>query len=108
MAEMLEVHVNFGEANEASAVAREAVEQRLAACANIHGPIRSLYWWDGAVQSGMETAVVFKTSAEAVDDLVGLIAARHSYEVPSIVVHSPVRAHAPYLEWIARETRRSA
>ena len=54
MAEMLEVHVNFGEANEASAVAREAVEQRLAACANIHGPIRSLYWWDGAVQKAVD------------------------------------------------------
>jgi periplasmic divalent cation tolerance protein len=108
VAEILEVHVNFGDADEASSVSREAVEQRFAACANIHGPIRSLYWGDGVVRSEEETAVVFKTSADSADALVDFIAARHSYEVPGIIVHRPLRAHAPYLEWIEGETRRPA
>ena len=47
---MLEVHVNFGSAEEASTVARQAVEKRLAASANIHAPIRSFYWWEQEVR----------------------------------------------------------
>lgn len=102
---MLEVHVNFGGAGEAAAVSREAVEKRLAACANIHGPIRSLYWWKDSIEDAEETAVVFKTSDERLDALIAFIAGKHSYEVPGIIVHRPLTANGPYLDWIDRETR---
>ncbi len=101
---LIEVHVNFGSDAEARGVSRSAVEQRLAACANILAPIHSLYWWDGAVRSEDEVAVVFKTSPNAVDRLVDFIAGHHSYDVPGIVVHGPLGANRPYLDWIARET----
>jgi periplasmic divalent cation tolerance protein len=104
---MVEVHVNFGDAGEASRVSRAAVERRLAASANIHGPIRSFYWWKDSVKEAGETAVVFKTSEDSVDALMEFVAEAHSYEVPGIVVHKPVTANAPYLDWIMRETRRA-
>ncbi len=102
---MLEVHVNFPNEAEADSVAHGAVEQRLAAGANIHPPIRSHYWWNGAVQSEQEVPVVFKTSDHRVDALVDFLAGQHSYRTPGIVVHKPVEAHAPYAAWIDRETR---
>jgi len=101
---MLEVHVNYPTDAEAQSAARMAVEKRLAAGVNIHGAIHSHYWWDGAVQSANEVAVVFKTSEGRVDALIAFIAGGHSYETPGVVVHRPVRAHAPYLAWIERET----
>ncbi|HET7714548.1 MAG TPA: divalent-cation tolerance protein CutA [Bauldia sp.] len=101
---MLEVHVNFGNAEEASRVARHAVEKRLAACANIHAPIRSFYWWEQEVRAGEEVPVVFKTSEGKVHDLMDFIVRSHSYDTPGIVVHRPMTANAKYLAWIDRET----
>jgi periplasmic divalent cation tolerance protein len=103
---MLEVHVTFPNAAEADTVSRAVVEQRLAACANIGPPVRSVYWWDGKVQSEDEVAVVYKTAEAALDALVAFVAKRHSYAVPAIIVHRPLRAAQSYEEWVNRETRR--
>ena len=103
---MLEVHVTFPSLAEATVIAREAVEQRLAACANVLSPMHSFYWWDGAVQSEDEVAVVFKTAEGGAATLVAFIAGRHSHQVPAIVVHQPLRVHRPYDDWVARETAR--
>jgi periplasmic divalent cation tolerance protein len=102
---MLEVHVTFPNAAEAEALAGAAVEQRLAACANILPPVHSIYRWEGKVHAEDEVAVVFKTAEAAVDALVAFLAERHSYEVPAIVIHGPLRATASYETWVAQETR---
>ncbi len=102
---MLEVHVTFPNAAEAARVSRAAVEKRLAACANVGAAMHSFYWWDGAVQSADEVGVVFKTTDSAADALIAFVAERHSYDVPAIVVHRPLRAATSYEEWVTRETR---
>ena len=101
----MEVHVTFPNAEEARGLSRSAVDQRLAACANILPPMQSFYWWDGEVQSEEEVAVVFKTAAKAVDALIAFVARHHSYEVPAIVVHGPLRSAVSYEEWVERETQ---
>jgi periplasmic divalent cation tolerance protein len=104
---MLEVHVNFGSAEEASKVSRQAVEKRLAASANIHALIRSFYWWEQEVRSEEEVPVVFKTSESKVHDLMDFLARSHSYDTPGIIVHRPMTANPKYLAWIDRETRQA-
>ena len=103
---MLEVHVNFGSADEAERVARAAVDKRLAATANIHAPVRSFYWWENEVRAEEEVPVVFKTSEGKVNDLMDFVARSHSYETPGIVVHRPMTANTKYEAWIDNETRR--
>jgi len=101
----MEVHVTFPTAEEARSLSRSAVDQRLAACANIFPSMHSFYWWQDKVQSEEEVAVVFKTAAKAVDALIAFVAKHHSYEVPAIVVHGPLRSAVSYEEWVERETR---
>ena len=103
---MLEVHVTFPNAAEAASVSRAVVEERLAACANIGPAIHSLYWWDGKVQSEDEVAVVFKTADAGLDALIEFVKQKHSYQVPAIIVHRPVRVAQSYEDWVNRETRR--
>ena len=105
---MLEIHVNFASAEEADRVARRAVAARLAASANIHGAIRSHYWWDDAVRTADEVPVVFKTSDEAAGTLMAFLDEAHSYETPSIVAHRPHGTTPAYAAWVAREARAGA
>ena len=103
---MLEVHVNFGTAEEAGKVARAAVEKRLAASASVRSAVRSFYWWQQVLHEEDEVPVVFKTAESKVHDLMDFITGAHSYELPGIVVHRPMTANAKYLAWIDTETRR--
>ena len=105
---MVEVHVTFPNAAEARALSRRAVEKRLAACASIFPAMHSFYWWEGAVQSEDEVAVVFKTAEPVVDALIAFVAGEHSDEVPAIVVHRGVAARQSYEDWVSRETQGTA
>jgi periplasmic divalent cation tolerance protein len=90
---------------EAEAIGRRLVEKRLAACVNILGPIRSLYWWEGKIQDEAETAFIAKTRDDLVEALIAEVKAAHSYQVPCVVA-LPIVAGAPdFLAWIAAETR---
>jgi len=90
--------------DEASRLARLAVEARLAACAQVSGPISSTYWWDGAVQVAEEWVCSCKAPAGAVEALAGALRAAHGYDTPEIVA-TPIEAgDADYLAWIDTET----
>ena len=99
------VYFTTGTLAEARKIGRDVVRQRLAACVNILGAIRSIYRWRGKLEDGREVAVLVKTSARRVEDLIAAIRKRHSYEVPCIVAWPLTKGHAPFMEWIAAETR---
>ena len=88
---------------EARRLARLALEKRLAACANIF-PVSSLFWWNGAIQSSKETAVILKTRASLVRALVLELEKAHSYDVPCID-SIPFAANRSCAAWLASQTR---
>ena len=94
------VYAVFGSAEEAERIAGTVVEERLAACANILAPCRSIYRWNGAIEVAAEVPALFKTRADAAEALVARIAALHSYDVPAVVIWPIERALPAYSEWI--------
>ncbi len=102
------VYVTAGDAEEAQRIGRTVVSERLAACANVLPGIASIYWWEGAVQEGSEAVLILKTTESRVAALVARVKALHSYDCPCIEVLPVMAGHAPYLEWVARETALSA
>ena len=98
------VYAVFANADEARTVARTVIDERLAACANLLAPCRSIYRWQGAIEEAEEVPVLFKTGAGRAEALIARIAALHSYDVPAAVVWSIAAAHAPYGEWVRAET----
>jgi periplasmic divalent cation tolerance protein len=103
MTEIATVYATFANAEEAEKIARIVVAERLAACANILGPCRSIYRWQGQVETGGEVAALFKTRSDAADALIARIAAMHSYDVPAIVAW-PVKTALPaYAAWVDAE-----
>lgn len=89
---------------EADAIAQALVEDRLAACVQVLGPITSRYWWDDAVEVAEEWMCVAKTTAGGYPAVEAAIRRRHSYDEPEIVALSVVAGSRSYLDWVARET----
>jgi periplasmic divalent cation tolerance protein len=85
-------------------LARGAVEARLAACAQISGPVTSVYRWKGAVETAPEWQVLFKTTPARYAALEDHLRAVHPYETPEILATPVVRGSADYLRWVAEET----
>ena len=91
-------------AEEAERLARLGVEARLAACAQVSGPVRSTYWWKGEVTASEEWVCTFKTTGPQAQALRLRLREAHSYEVPEIVVTEIDEGDPDYLSWIAEET----
>jgi periplasmic divalent cation tolerance protein len=82
-------------------IAYALLEKRIAACCQISGPIRSVYRWDGKVQSSTEHSCSIKTIAKHVPSVTEAIQKLHPYDEPEIVVTPIVGGSESYLKWIA-------
>lgn len=89
---------------EAATLAKSAVRQRLAACAQLVGPLASTYWWEGEIETAEEWMVVFKTTADRFEELAGLITESHSYDTPEIIATPVVAGSGDYLGWVREQT----
>lgn len=98
------VLTNLPDAAAAEKLAHSLVEARLAACVNVLAPCRSVYRWQGAVESAAEVPVLIKTTGERYAALEAAIRAAHPYELPEIVAVCIERGLPDYLAWVAAET----
>jgi periplasmic divalent cation tolerance protein len=94
-----------GSPEEAARLAQALVAERLAACVNIVGPIRSVYRWRGKVEDGAEHLLIAKTRSDLVPRLGERVKDLHSYEVPEVLALPILYGWPPYLDWLAAETR---
>ncbi|HEX6740663.1 MAG TPA: divalent-cation tolerance protein CutA [Sphingomicrobium sp.] len=97
---VVSVYAIFADSAEAERIGRAVVEERLAACINMLGPVRSIYRWQGAIESADEVAAIFKTRHDSVDALITRIAALHSYAVPCIVAWPVDKLLGAYADWV--------
>jgi periplasmic divalent cation tolerance protein len=104
--EFVVVLVTASSADEAVNIASALVEERLAACANVVGPIRSIYRWQEAVEDAEEHLLVIKARAVDFSAVEERVRELHSYDVPEVVA-LPLRAGSDsYLTWLADSTVR--
>ena len=96
------------DAERADSWARTLVEERLAACVNVHGPMTSFYRWKGAVERDEERQVVIKTTRDHVPALQLRLAELHPYELPEFLVLSVDGGSDVYLDWVGRSVRPQA
>jgi periplasmic divalent cation tolerance protein len=91
--------------DEATRLGRMVVERRLAACAQVSGPITSTYRWAGEITSASEWVCTMKTTSDRLDPLFAALRDAHSYEVPEIIA-VPIAAGDPdYLAWVEDGSR---
>lgn len=98
------LYVTAANAEQAETIARTLVSERLVACANVLGAIRSFYWWDDAVQDDNEVALVLKTQAAKTAQAIARVRELHSYSCPCVVALDIQTGNPDFLDWIVRET----
>jgi periplasmic divalent cation tolerance protein len=92
----------------AEVIARTLVDERLAACVNVHGPMTSLYRWKGAVERDAERQIVIKTTRARLPSLTARLAELHSYELPEVLVVAVEGGSSAYLSWVGEATAGSS
>jgi periplasmic divalent cation tolerance protein len=100
MSPYLQVVTTTETADQAEQIARALVERRLAACVQIVGPIRSIYRWQGQIESAQEWQCWIKTRAERFEAVRAAIVGLHTYQVPEILALPVEAGHGPYLAWL--------
>jgi len=98
------VYVTAVDAAEAERIARTVVGERLAACANLFGAIKSVYWWEGKLCEGEEVALVLKTSKDRKTELIDRIKELHSYDCPCVACLPIADGNPDFLKWLCAET----
>lgn len=86
-------------------LAESIVTERLASCAQIQGPIESVYWWQDKIDHATEWYCHFKTTKLLIETLRTRVVKLHPYEVPEVIVVPIVGGHPPYEKWVASQTR---
>jgi periplasmic divalent cation tolerance protein len=89
---------------EADQIAAMLVEQQLVACAQVSGPLASVYHWQGQVESNAEWLCTLKTRETLFERVAAAIREVHSYQCPEIIATPIVAGSADYLAWLERET----
>jgi periplasmic divalent cation tolerance protein len=104
-AEYLQVQTTTDSRTEAMELARLAVELRLAACAQVVGPMTTTYWWDEGIERAEEWMIILKLPGDRYEELTSLLTERHSYDEPEIIATPITTGSQSYLSWIMDETR---
>jgi periplasmic divalent cation tolerance protein len=89
----------------ATRIATALVEQGLAACVNRVPGVRSLYRWAGQLQDDAEVLLAIKTTADRYDQVEGLIAVQHPYELPEVLALPVVAGSVRYMDWVRQATQ---
>jgi len=101
----LVLYLTFETMEEAEKVGSALVKERLVACVNILPGMRSMFWWEGKVESASEVVMIAKTREDLLDSVIPFVKELHSYEVPCIVALPVVDGNPEFLSWIGEETR---
>ena len=91
---------------QAQKIARYLIDQKLAACVQISGPIESIYRWKGNVETAKEWLCLIKTRASLFRKVETAIKKLHPYETPEIIAVPIIKGSKEYLNWLDDETEK--
>jgi periplasmic divalent cation tolerance protein len=104
--EPLLVLTNLPDLAHAEKLAQALIESRAAACVNVLAPCRSIYRWQGAVETATEIPLLIKTTRTAYPQVEEIVRVQHPYAVPELIAIPITHGLPAYLDWLATETQK--
>ena len=99
------IYITTNSEEEAEIIGRNLVSRKLAACVNIIGNMKSIYHWEGKIETGEEVIIIAKTKKALVNELIENVKTLHSNKVPCIVAIPIIDGNADFIQWIRNETK---
>jgi periplasmic divalent cation tolerance protein len=94
------VLTSVGSARQAKEMARQLVEEGLAACVTLQPGCVSIYPWEGQLEEEPECLLIIKTLDERLEELERRLAQLHPYELPEFVALDASAVSVGYQEWV--------
>ena len=91
--------------DEAQKIARRLIEQRLAACVQVLGPVESVFWWEEEIETAREWQCIAKSRQDLFASIESSIREIHSYDVPEILAFPIVEGSGSYLAWMKEQLK---
>ncbi|MCX5816420.1 MAG: divalent-cation tolerance protein CutA [Proteobacteria bacterium] len=104
MSEIIKIIITADSKETAEKIGRDLVGRRLASCAQISGPIKSIYWWKGKIEAAEEWVCTLKSRKGLYKTIEREIRVLHPYELPQIIAIDIPHVLPEYADWIQNET----
>ena len=105
MTDKVIVYTTCGNITEAESIARNLIDNRLAACVNVIPGLLSYYRWQGKVENDTELLLMIKTAGNLIDEVRNALETLHSYDLPEMIVLPIIGGSPNYLEWLEQEVQ---
>jgi len=105
MTDAIQVITTTENREDADRIAQRLVEDRLAACVQVLGPISSTYRWQGTVETAQEWQCLVKSRRQLYDQLEEAIRRIHPYDEPEILALPILAGSEGYLAWLGKQVR---
>ncbi|MGA9165644.1 MAG: divalent-cation tolerance protein CutA [Thiobacillus sp.] len=102
--EPLLILTNVPDAASAEKLARALIDSRAAACVNVLAACRSIYRWQGAVETANEIPLLIKSTAAHYPLVEQIVRAQHPYDLPELIAIPITQGLPAYLDWLVTET----
>ena len=79
------IYTTFPSEEKAISLIEEALNKKLAVCANVISSGKSIYIWNNTIQTDNECYVILKTDFDKKEELLAFLEKNHSYETPAIL-----------------------
>jgi periplasmic divalent cation tolerance protein len=104
MTDYVMVFITVKSEKEGEKIASALLKDKLAACVNVIGGVKSFFRWKGQIATENEILLIAKTKDMLFENLKKRVLELHSYEVPEIIATSILAGSEQYLDWIKKET----
>ena len=103
--QFLQITITVPSRELASAIANALVEQHLAACVQINGPVMSIYHWQGKIETTEEWVCKIKSIGKNLKRIIATVKQSHPYQIPEIIAMPIIAGNETYLNWVAEQTK---
>lgn len=99
------IFITASSIEEAEKIGNGLVTEKLAACANIIHPLKSIFFWEGKLCHENEVLMIVKSMGRLFNQLKDYVKRNHSYKVPEIIAIPIIEGSPDYLLWLSESCR---
>ncbi|MCU4676300.1 divalent-cation tolerance protein CutA [Catenovulum sp. 2E275] len=102
MSEFIQINLTCADKILARHIAKQLVEQNLAACAQIIDSMTSIYHWQGKIEQDAESLIQLKSHISLFEQIEQQVKTMHPYDVPEIIAIPLVAISKDYQTWLSQ------